>query len=78
MKKHLYQFIQHLAASVFIGIAVYGVIIYMGGEINQRIPARTSLLLGVGAVVCIFIIVGMGGILDRIMAEEADIEEERE
>jgi formate/nitrite transporter FocA (FNT family) len=70
LKKTLYQFIQHLAAGTFIGISVYGIIIYMGGKINEKVPAATSLLLGLGAVMCIIIIVVMGGVLDRIMEQE--------
>ncbi len=70
LKRHIYQFIQYLAASVFIGLSVYGLIIFMGGEIHTRLPFWTSLLLGLGAIVCIVIVVIMGGILDRIMARE--------
>jgi len=66
----IYQFIQTLAAATFIGISVYGIIIYMGGKVNEEIPAATSLLLGLGAVTCTVIIVVMGGVLDRIMEQE--------
>ncbi|GBE14874.1 hypothetical protein BMS3Abin14_00926 [bacterium BMS3Abin14] len=69
MKKHIYQFIQYLAASVFIGLSVYGVIIFMGGEVHTKLPFWTSMLLGLGAIVCIAVVVVMGGILDRIMAQ---------
>ncbi|MCJ7500625.1 hypothetical protein MUP29_10240 [bacterium] len=68
MKRRLLQFVQHLAASVFIGISVYGVIIYYGGEIQKRIPATESLLLGLAAVVCIVVVVVVGGMDDRIAA----------
>jgi len=70
LKKTIYQLIQMIAASIFIGISVYGIMIFWGGVINEKIPAATSLLLGLGAVVCIIIIVFMGGVLDRIMAQE--------
>lgn len=70
MKRTFYQFIQHLAAAIFIGISVYGIIIYMGGKVNEKVPVATSLLLGLGAVACIVVIVVMGGVLDRIMAKE--------
>ncbi len=70
MKKTIYQFVQHLAAAIFAGLSVYGIIIYMGGKTNETLPAATSLLLGLGAVTCIVIIVVMGGVLDRIMEQE--------
>ena len=70
MKRRLLQFVQHLAASVFIGISVYGVIIYYGGEIQKKIPVTESLLLGFGAVVCIVVLVVVGGIDDRIAARD--------
>ena len=70
MKRSLLQFIQHLAASVFIGIAVYGAIIYYGGETQKRIPFTKSLLLGLGAVICIIVVVGVGGLQDRIAASD--------
>jgi len=73
MKRGLLQFLQHLAASVFIGIAVYGAIIYWGGETQKKIPAAESLLLGLGAILCIVLVVGIGGLLDRI-AESAEKE----
>lgn len=68
MKRRFLQFIQHLAASVFIGISVYGVIIYYGGEIQKRIPVTESLLLGLAAVVCIVVVVVVGGMDDRMAA----------
>lgn len=75
MKKSLLQFIQHLAASVFIGIAVYGAIIYYGGETQKRIPAKESLLLGLGAVICIIVVVGIGGLQDRLARNIEDEEQ---
>ena len=68
MKRRLLQFVQHLAGSIFIGISVYGAIMYYGGEIEKRIPVTESLLLGLGAVVCIVVVVVAGGIEDRIAA----------
>lgn len=70
LKKHALQFLQNLAASVFIGIAVYGVIIYWGGETNQKIPVTQSLLLGCLAVICIGVIVFTGGVQDKIARRE--------
>ncbi len=75
MKKNVYQLIQHLAASIFIGIAVFGVIIYKGGKVSNKIPVRTSLLLGLVSVVCVIVFVYMGSVMDRIMAEEGGDEE---
>lgn len=73
MKKGIYEFIQILAFSVFVGIAVYGAIIYWGGETNEKISGTSSLLLGLGAVICIIVIVVVGGILDR-MAHKKEAE----
>lgn len=70
MKKGLLEFLQILAFSVFIGIAVYGAIIYWGGEIQERIPVSSSLLLGLGAVICVIVIVVIGGVLDKMAAHE--------
>ncbi len=72
MKRGLLQFIQHLAASIFIGIAVYGAIIYYGGEIQKRIPVKESLLLGLGAVVCIGVVVGIGGLMDKLAVKDLE------
>jgi len=65
MKRIFLQVIQNLAFSVFVGISVYGIIIYFGGEIQKRIPAGTSLLLGFTAVLCIVVIVVVGGLIDK-------------
>ncbi|UCG37738.1 MAG: hypothetical protein JSV00_05890 [bacterium] len=65
MKMRLLQFLQHLAASVFIGIAVYGLLIFYPGGTPKKIPASLSLLLGLASVVCIFAVVYLGGIIDR-------------
>ena len=66
MKKALLEFMQMLAASAFVGISLYGVFIYWGGEIQEKIPASQSLLLGLGAVICIIVFVTIGGLLDKI------------
>ncbi len=78
MKKNIYQFIQHLAASAFIGLSVYGFIIFMGGEVNERLPFWTSISLGMGAIVCGGVVVYMGGIIDRMTAEQAAEERDQE
>lgn len=70
MKKGFLEFIQILAFSIFIGIAVYGAIIYWGGETQEKIPVASSLLLGLGAVICVLVIVIIGGVLDKISALE--------
>lgn len=70
MKKSIYQFIQHLAASVFIGLSVYGFIIFMGGEVNKHIPFWTSLMLGFAAVLCVVVVVFMGGVIDKMTVEQ--------
>jgi len=71
MKKWILEFIQMLAASAFVGISVYGVFIYWKGEIQEKIPASQSLLLGLVAVICIIVFITIGGFLDRIaMASE--------
>jgi hypothetical protein len=72
MKKVFLEFIQILAFSIFIGIAVYGAIIYWGGETNEKIPASSSLLLGLGAVICIIVIVIIGGFLDRMASSSEE------
>jgi hypothetical protein len=66
VKRGLLVFVQNLAASVFIGVSAYGVIIYWGGETSQKMPAGQSLLLGLLAVICVGVIVYLGGLQDRI------------
>ena len=75
--KWFLEFVQVLAFSMFIGIAAYGAIIYWGGETKEKIPMLSSLFLGFGAVVCIVVIVLIGGLLDRI-AVVADSEDSSE
>lgn len=70
VKRGLLQFTWTIAASVFIGIAVYGVIMYWGGETSQKIPAGQSLLLGLLAVICVGVFVYIGGLQDRIAHQD--------
>lgn len=56
---------------MFVGISVYGIIIYYGGEIQKRIPTRTSLLLGFTAVLCVVVIVVIGDLIDKQRSLEA-------
>ena len=74
MKRWLLEFIQIAAASIFAGIAIYGAILYWGGETRKKIPVSSSLLLGLGAVVCLIVIVATGQFLDKIalMSEKDD------
>ncbi len=79
MKRYLLEFIQMLAASAFVGISLYGVFIYWGGETQEKIPASQSLLLGLGAVICLIVYVTIGGLLDRMAASsEVANESQRE
>ena len=72
MKKTLLEIVQVLTFSIFVGIAVYGAIIYWGGQAQEKLPASSSLLLGLGAVICIIVIVVVGNMLDKIaIADEA-------
>jgi hypothetical protein len=66
VKRGLLQFAQSLAMAVFVGVAVYGVMAYWGGETREVIPPGTSILLGLLAVICVGVIVCIGGIQDRI------------
>jgi formate hydrogenlyase subunit 3/multisubunit Na+/H+ antiporter MnhD subunit len=59
-------FVQNLAASVFIGVSVFGAIMYWGGETNQKVSVGQSLLLGLLAVICVGVFVYIGGLQDRI------------
>jgi hypothetical protein len=78
MKRWILEFTQMLAASVFVGISFYGVFIYWKGEIQEKIPASKSLLLGLGAVICIIAFVIIGDLLDKIaLAGEAGKESDR-
>jgi 4-hydroxybenzoate polyprenyltransferase len=72
IRRGILQFIQNLAMSVFIGIAVYGVIIFYGGEVQKKLPPWKSLLLGSAAVVCIAVIVIIGGLIDKQVSREEE------
>ncbi len=75
MKRVLLEFLQMLTASTFVGISLYGVFIYWGGEIQEKIPASKSLLLGLVAVICIIAFVMIGGLLDKIASSRVDTSE---
>ncbi len=66
-KKRLLQFLFNLAASTFIGICVYGMIIY-GGKPSKIAPAL-SVGLGVLAIVCIVMIYLLGTAIDKLEGE---------
>jgi uncharacterized membrane protein len=68
MKKVSLELLQVLAGSAFVGISLYGIFMYWGGETQEKIPASQSLLLGLAAVICITIFVMIGGLLDEIAA----------
>jgi formate hydrogenlyase subunit 3/multisubunit Na+/H+ antiporter MnhD subunit len=68
MKKVLLEVLQMLAMSAFVGISLYGVFMYWGGETHEKIPASQSLLLGLAAVICVIVFITIGGLLDRIAA----------
>ncbi len=72
MKRRVLEFIQMLAMSIFIGIAVYGVVIYWGGEVSQKLPPLKSFLLGMSSVVCVVVFVYLGGVLDKMAAASVD------
>jgi uncharacterized membrane protein len=78
VKRGLLQIAWSLAASVFIGISVYGAIMYWGGETSQKIPAGQSLLLGLLAVICVGVIVYVGGLQDRIVHQDDQREDQQE
>ena len=66
MKRVLLELLQVLAGSAFVGISLYGIFMYWGGETQEKIPASQSLLLGLAAVICITVFVMIGGLLDKI------------
>jgi hypothetical protein len=75
MKKVSLELLQVLAGSAFVGISLYGIFMYWGGETQEKIPASQSLLLGLAAVICITVFVMIGGILDKIAASSVDTSE---
>ena len=68
------QVIQGLAVSVFIAISVYGIFLFLGGEKQMQIPAWKSLPMGFTALVCIVVIVVLGGLIDK----QASLDEKQE
>ena len=74
MKRGFVQFFLHLAASVFIGISVYGILVYW--DEPKGLTPLMSVGLGLVALVCVFLIVFLGTRLDKlneeIAAEEKD------
>lgn len=78
MKKVLLELLQVLAGSAFVGISLYGIFMYWGGETQEKIPASQSLLLGLVAVICIFVFITIGGLLDEMaVSGEGGSESER-
>jgi hypothetical protein len=78
MKKLVLELTQVLAGSGFAGISLYGVFIYWGGETQEKIPVSKSLLLGLGAVICIIAFVVIGDLRDKLaLAGEAGKESDR-
>jgi hypothetical protein len=73
-KRGFVQFFLHLAASVFIGISVYGILVYW--DEPKGLTPLMSVGLGFVALVCVFLIVFLGTRLDKlneeIAAEEKD------
>ncbi len=66
MKKVLLELLQMLSTSAFAGISLYGIFMYWGGATQEKIPASRSLLLGLGAVICVIVFITVGGVLHRI------------
>ncbi len=66
-KKRLLQFLFNVAASTFIGICVYGMLIYWGKP-NKIAPAL-SVGLGLLAIVCIALIYFLGTAIDKLEGE---------
>ncbi len=71
-KRTIYQFLLNLVASVFIGICVYGIIIYWGAP--KKISPYLSVGLGIVAIICIALIGIIGPRLDRIELQLSDEE----
>ena len=73
VKRGLLMFLQAIALGIFVGVAVNGIMTYWGGETIDKLPAGQSLLLGLLAVVCVGVIIYIGGIQDRIAQRDDDI-----
>ncbi|NIO17148.1 MAG: hypothetical protein GTN70_09135 [Deltaproteobacteria bacterium] len=65
-KRFLVQFLLNLAASVFIGISVYGIIIYW--DQPKSVSPLMSVGLGLLALLCVFLIMYLGSTLDKLDA----------
>lgn len=72
MKRFIIQFFLNLVASVFIGISVYGIIIYW--DEPKGVSPVLSVGLGIVALLCIFLIMYLGTTLDKL---DSDISEEK-
>lgn len=68
------QFFLHLAASVFIGISVYGILVYW--DEPKGVTPLMSVGLGFVALVCVFLIVFLGTRLDKLNDEIAEEEKD--
>jgi formate hydrogenlyase subunit 3/multisubunit Na+/H+ antiporter MnhD subunit len=78
LKRVLLVFLQAIAMGVFVAVAVNGVMTYWGGETNEKIPPDISLLMGLLAVICVGVIIYIGGIQDRIAQRDDDIEAQQD
>ncbi len=63
-KRIIVQFLLNLAASVFIGISVYGIIIYW--DQPKSVSPLMSVGLGILALLCVFLIMYLGSTLDKL------------
>lgn len=66
-KRFITHFFLNVAASTFIGICVYGIIVY--GENPKKISPLLSFGLGCLAVLCVVLIFFLGTALDKLDAE---------
>jgi hypothetical protein len=67
MKRVFVQFFLHLTASVFIGISVYGIIVYW--DEARNVSPLFSVVLGLVALCCVFLIMYLGTTLDKLDSE---------
>jgi hypothetical protein len=73
-KRGFVQFFLHLVASVFIGISVYGILVYW--DEPKGVTPLMSVGLGFVALVCVFLIVFLGTRLDKLNEEIAEEEKD--